>query len=146
MKSLKKTAAVIGAAAIVASGVLVGVPAQAAGSVIDIGVTIIDGRYVKGSGSMTNNGDYTNVCIVIMGKFNSGGYSNRTQACRTNQGSLTWSAPDWFLGNESGGPGTYEYYTRISAYRNGNLVTNKDSNHVRIVSGSGIAPSEVEVK
>lgn len=140
MKAIKKTGAVVGAAVIMASGVLFGAPAQAAGSVIHIGYTIVDGRYIKGSGSMTNNGDYTNVCIVIMGKVNGSGYSNRTQSCRTNRGSLTWSAPDWFLGNESTGPGTYEYYTRISAYKNGTRVANKDSNHVVVQSGSGVAP------
>ncbi|ACZ90429.1 hypothetical protein [Streptosporangium roseum] len=131
MKPLKKIAAVIGAAGIVAGGVLVAAPAQAAGSVIDIGYTIVDGRYIKGSGSMTNNGDYTNVCVVIMGKKNSSGYSDYTMACRTNRGSVSWSAPDVFAGNLEA-RACYEFYTRISAYKNGTRVANKNSNHVKV--------------
>ncbi|MEW2386499.1 hypothetical protein AB0873_31220 [Micromonospora sp. NPDC047707] len=131
MKPLKKVVAVIWAAGIAAGGVLAASPAQAADSRIDIGHTIVDGRYVKGSGSMTNNGDYTNVCIVIMGKRNGSGYSDKTKACRSNRGSLTWSAPDLYTGSLDG-KACYEFYTRISAYKNGTRVANKNSNHVRV--------------
>ncbi len=67
--------------------------------------------------------------VVIMGEKNSSGYSDYTSACRTSQGSLMWSAPDVFTGNVEA---CYEFCTRISAYKNGTRVANKNSNHVRV--------------
>ncbi|GAB2938981.1 hypothetical protein GCM10027280_29050 [Micromonospora polyrhachis] len=111
---------------------LVPSPAQAAGSVIDIGVTIYEGGYVKGSGSTTNNGDYTNVCLVIMGNTSPGTpgsiFHSGPAACKSQIGQWVWSAPP----QQAGGGACAAYYTRITAYKNGNSVANKNSNTIYI--------------
>lgn len=106
-------------------------PAMASGSVIDIGYTIVSGGYIKGSGSDTNNGDYTNVCVVIMEGRPGGSVENRTKSCRSNSGSNTWSAPDYRYPTPGRNSCT-SYYTRITAYRNGSTVANKNSNVVKV--------------
>jgi hypothetical protein len=108
-------------------------PAFAAGSTINIGTTIISGSYVKGSGSDYNTGDYTNVCVVIMGKSDAPltSFKSLSQACRSNLGHNWWSAPDLRIGYPGLGH-CNTYYTRITAYRNGTQVANgnKNSNSV----------------
>jgi hypothetical protein len=108
-----------------------GTPAFATNSRIDIGYTVFSGGYIRGSGSTTNYGDYTNVCVVIMShKLNGIGNpsQNESQACISSTGYHNWSAPSV----QVTGTGTdcWRYWTRISAYVNGNRVANKDSNNV----------------
>jgi hypothetical protein len=117
-----------------ATVILAETPAFAAGSVIDIGYTIYSGGYVKGSGSDTNNGDWTNVCIAIMSQNISvplSGSTTDTVACNGALGSHTWSAPDYYQGSP---PQTFclAFWTRITAYTNGVKKANKDSNTILV--------------
>jgi len=114
-------------------------PANAAGSTIDIGYTIVVDKFtIKGSGSDYNTGDFSNVCIVIKASTDDRNWYDATPspgACRSNLGSNVWSAPDantqlalprvtcgWFK-------------TRITAlYRGGTFKSWKDSNEVRACS------------
>ncbi|WP_431945508.1 hypothetical protein [Micromonospora marina] len=132
---MKRVLAASGMAAVFAAGAMaIPSPALAAGSVIDIGQTIYQSGYVKGSGSTTNTGDWDNVCLVIMARsFPAYGspFSDKTKACKTAKGQWVWSAPDWKV---PGGT-CVEAYTRISAYKGGVRKSNKDSN--KIVAGPG---------
>jgi hypothetical protein len=106
-------------------------PAFASGSVIDIGYTIYSGGYVKGSGSDTNNGDWTNVCIAIMSQNTFLGTTETdTVACKSATGSHTWSAPDDWVGDTGGFLVCFKFWTRITAYKNGSQVANKNSNSI----------------
>jgi hypothetical protein len=124
-----KLVAISAAFAVAVLGTLtIPAPALAAGSVIDIGLTIYSGGVVKGSGSMTNNGDWDNVCLVIMAKQygSSQGYADMTIKCKTNTGYAIWSPPDF-------SPGIcIDTYTRITAYKNHVSKANKDSNKIRV--------------
>lgn len=103
-------------------------PAHAAGSWLRIGTTIWSGGYVKGSGSMYNSGDYSNVCVVIMHQTATS-TQNKTQACKSQLGTFTWSAPDFRHTYNC-----FTFYTRITAYRNGNRVDELRSNTIRVGS------------
>jgi len=132
MRLVRKLALCAAGAALVSTAAVAS-PAQAAGSVIDIGYTIQSGHYIKGSGSMTNNGDYTNVCIAIEGTAGGvRGTINGQSACRNTRGSATWSAPDfnWYGWVAAGQCGHFD--TRIYAYNNGNRVAAKWSNTVTV--------------
>lgn len=103
-------------------------PANAAASSLSIGYTINDNGTIKGSGGMYNSGDWTNVCVVIM--RNVWGPQDLTMSCKGNQGSHTWSAPDYGNGRVNQISCT-TFYTRITAYRNGTRVAEKVSNYIR---------------
>lgn len=71
--------------------------AMAATSVYDVGVTVYQSPYVRGSGSYTNGGAYTKVCVVIQSRkpFTSS-WTNHQEVCRAtpNPSSAAFSAPD----------------------------------------------------
>lgn len=115
--------------AILCSFVLGGSAAHAAGSTIDIGLTTLNGDILHPSGSDSNMGDFTNVCLANMSQdpFT----HTETLACKSNLGSNWWSPPDMNVGN--GPPNTcVTYWTRITAYVNGSQVQNKNSNRFTI--------------
>jgi hypothetical protein len=120
--------------AVTAAVIAMSTPALASGSTIDIGVTRQSGSNVYGDGSYYNTGDYTNVCLVIMAQdYNAPwtGSHNQSQECHQSTGSY------WFPTLSAGAPssGCYAFWTRVSAYRNGTLVNNKNSNTIYVGSG-----------
>ncbi len=109
-------------------------PALATGSRIDVGLTIRDGSWIKGSGSYTNGNDYTRVCIGIVRWTWDLTRSSMPagEACR--------STPDWTSGSFSApnvyhqlGGACYYYETRVVAqHKNPNLRSFKYSNRIYV--------------
>jgi len=56
---------------------------------------------------------------------------DETKACRSARGSYMWSAPDAYAGNIQIGQ-CVTFYTRVTVYRNGTQVANRNSNHVAV--------------
>ncbi|WP_208615447.1 hypothetical protein [Streptomyces rubellomurinus] len=95
---------------------------------IDIGLTVIDGGSIKGSGSYTSTG-YQKVCVGIYNQIGIR-YSEACRSPRSDGRQLEFSAPDVPLRQVHDAPGT-RFRTRITAYdAGGNVVASKASNEV----------------
>ncbi|MFI1996396.1 hypothetical protein [Actinoplanes sp. NPDC020271] len=105
-------------------------PALASNSTISIGVARITDKVFYGDGSYFNVGDYDNICLVIMNMKADTMFwtvrSNVEQECHTIMGS------HWFttITTRVAETGCWNYYARVSAYKDHKLVANKESDWI----------------